>query len=90
MRAIFEKEQEMPRVICTLQNASTLINGIAFVAHKLGMISEEVEEDIADVFLAIDGYLSHDDVKSQAIAAAATGAAVVPGIAKKSNAKDAP
>lgn len=65
----------MPRVICTLHNASNLINGVVFAPHKLGVISEEVEQDVADAFLAITGYLSYDEVKASALAAAAASAA---------------
>lgn len=46
----------MPKVICTLPNASGVINGVNFVTHKLGMISEEVADDVADHFLKIKGY----------------------------------
>ena len=49
----------MPKVICTLPNASTSINGVAFDPHELGMVSEEIERDRADAFLRIDGYLDH-------------------------------
>lgn len=55
------------RVICTLPNASNLINGVAFEAHKLGMISEEVEQDVADTFLAIAGYVLDDEVKAKPV-----------------------
>jgi hypothetical protein len=51
----------MPKVICTLPNASTSINGVAFVAHELGVISEEIEQDQADAFLQIGGYLDQAD-----------------------------
>lgn len=46
----------MPKVICSLPNASEIINGVRFVTHKLGMISEEVEQDVADFFARITGY----------------------------------
>jgi hypothetical protein len=46
----------MPRIICTRPNASSLINGIKFVAHEIGVISEEVEQAVADQFLKISGY----------------------------------
>jgi len=57
----------MPKVICTLPNASTSINGVAFGPHELGVISEEIEQGRADAFLRIDGYLDH----AEALAAAA-------------------
>lgn len=59
------------RVICTLPNASLSINGVSFMAHKLGVISEEVDQDVGDAFLSIDGYLDADAVKAKAIAYAA-------------------
>ena len=46
----------MPKLICTLPNASAVINGVAFVTHRLGMISEEVGQDAADHFLTVPGY----------------------------------
>ena len=51
----------MPKVICTLPNASTSINGVAFVTHELGVISEEIGQDQADAFLQISGYLDQAD-----------------------------
>jgi len=62
----------MPKVICTLPNASTSINGVAFGPHELGVISEEIEQDRAETFLRIDGYLDHAEV----LAAAAGGTPV--------------
>jgi hypothetical protein len=50
----------MPKIICKLPNASELINGVKFVSHKLGMISEEVEESIAAHFASIQGYVLAD------------------------------
>ena len=47
----------MAKVICGLPNASELINGIKFVEHKLGMISEEIEDDVAEAFTRIKGYV---------------------------------
>ncbi len=49
----------MAKVICTLPNASTKINGVAFVEHKLGMISEEVSDEVAAGFASIQGYVLH-------------------------------
>jgi hypothetical protein len=48
----------MPKVICTLPNASEEINGVKFVSHKDGMISEEIKEDVAALFLSIPGYVA--------------------------------
>lgn len=50
----------MPKVICTLPHASALINGVRFVTHKAGMISEDVGQDVADGFLRISGYVAAD------------------------------
>jgi len=50
----------MAKIICTLPNASASINGVKFSIHELGMVSEEVGQDIADRFLLITGYLDHD------------------------------
>lgn len=47
----------MAKVICALPNASSLINGVKFVEHKLGMISEEIEDEVAEVFCSIKGYV---------------------------------
>jgi hypothetical protein len=52
----------MPKVICTLPNASASISGVAFVPHELGVVSEEIEQDRADAFLRIDGYIDHAEV----------------------------
>jgi hypothetical protein len=50
----------MPRILCTLPTASTLINGIVFVSHRLGMLSEDVPEAIAKRFATIKGYEIYD------------------------------
>lgn len=50
----------MPKVLCTLPNASTEINGVKFVSHKLGMLSENIDDDVAVTFTAIDGYTIYD------------------------------
>ena len=49
----------MAKVICKLPNASTLISGIKFVEHKLGMISEEISDEVAERFTGIKGYVLH-------------------------------
>lgn len=46
----------MPRILCTLPNASTLINGVKFASVPAGMLSEDVREDIAAEFALIPGY----------------------------------
>lgn len=51
----------MPKIICTLTNASTEINGIKFVPHEDGinLISEEdVKEPASSLFLSIPGYIA--------------------------------
>lgn len=65
----------MPRIICTLPNASSLINGVTFIGHKLGAISEDIEQDVADAFLAIDGFVAQAEVVAKAIATATPKAA---------------
>jgi len=47
----------MAQVICKLPNASTLINGVKFVEHEAGVISEEISDDAAAVFASIKGYV---------------------------------
>ena len=46
----------MARVICTLRHASTLINGVSFTEDRGQMISDEVSDEVALNFAAIDGY----------------------------------
>jgi len=46
----------MPKVLCTLPNASTEISGVKFVSHAKGMLSEDVADDVAASFTAIPGY----------------------------------
>jgi len=53
----------MAKVICTLPNASTLINGVKFVEHEAGVISEDVSDDVAAAFTRIKGYIL-DGVKA--------------------------
>lgn len=48
------------RIICKLPNASELISGVKFASHKLGMISEEIADDVAAAFLSIPGYVVAD------------------------------
>jgi 2-oxoglutarate dehydrogenase E2 component (dihydrolipoamide succinyltransferase) len=50
----------MPKVLCTLPNASTKINGVNFVTHRDGMISEEIDDKTAEAFAAIPGYEIHN------------------------------
>ena len=47
----------MTKIICTLPNASENINGVKFVSHAKGMISQSIDdEDVVEAFLSIDGY----------------------------------
>lgn len=86
----------MSFVICTLPNASDLINGIEFEEHKDGKISKAaVPAEVAEVFAQIEGYRVVDakgakaaakkDEKPAADEAAAEGAAeaAAPAKAKK-------
>jgi hypothetical protein len=46
----------MPRVLCTLERASDLINGVRFASVPRGMLSENVDAETADYFASIPGY----------------------------------
>ena len=46
----------MPKVLCTLENASTEISGHKFTAVEGGMLSEDLDDDTAARFLSIPGY----------------------------------
>jgi hypothetical protein len=47
----------MPRVVCTLRNASHVINGWRFAElPDGGMLSEDLPDEVAAEFLAIRGY----------------------------------
>lgn len=50
----------MAKIICTLPNASELINDVKFAAHELGMISEEVADEVAEFFTSIPGYITEE------------------------------
>lgn len=68
----------MPKVLCTLVNASDFISGVKFVTHAAGMLSEEVSDEVAEGFTAIPGYELVGDKKpsnEEAEAAAAAEAA---------------
>jgi hypothetical protein len=62
----------MAKVICTLPNASKEINSIRFVSHKLGMISEEIEESTAKELASISGYHLHDSKSGGIVGTIAT------------------
>lgn len=46
----------MKKVLCTLPNASALINGVEFEETDAGMLSAAVEDDVAKQFEGIPGY----------------------------------
>lgn len=46
----------MPRVICELENASDLINGIPFTGEPGQKISDELPDDIASTLATIPGF----------------------------------
>lgn len=46
----------MPKILCTLPNASLYINGVTFVSHAKGVLSEDVTDAVAADFAAIPGY----------------------------------
>jgi hypothetical protein len=64
-----------------LPNADGLINGVRFLPHKLGVISEDISEEVAAEFLKIDGYiksvLTKAELQDAATAATAAAAAAV-------------
>jgi len=65
----------MPKVLCELENASGLINGIEFVPHEDGMRSiskEEVGEPHLSIFLSIPGYCVEGGEKNEPEPPAAT------------------
>lgn len=51
----------MPKIICTLPNASDEISGVKFTSVEGGMLSEEIDDDAAELFLSIPGYKLADD-----------------------------
>lgn len=53
----------MPKIICTRPNASLLISGVNFTPLEdgTGIISEEISDEAADLFLSIDGYKVADE-----------------------------
>jgi hypothetical protein len=51
----------MPRVLCTLPNASIQINSVDFEKTKEGMLSEDIADDVAANFLLIDGFVEYVD-----------------------------
>jgi hypothetical protein len=66
------------KILCTLLNASELINGVKFFAHKLGMISEEIADEIGNEFIKIEGYVKALPSKADAAAVASPEGAAKP------------
>lgn len=70
----------MAKVLCSLPNAATEINGIKFTVAKGGMISEDVSDDVANDFVSIPGYELVSKSKATAKAAAKNAPATEPAI----------
>lgn len=65
------------KIICTLPNASDLINGVKFAPHEDGtVISEDVSSEVAANFLEIPGYTAHDPAEAARLAMEAADRAV--------------
>jgi hypothetical protein len=71
------------KILCKLPNAAEVINGVKFITHKLGVVSEEIEDEVAEHFLKIPGYVrfgapaktaATSDATTDASTAAATAA----------------
>jgi hypothetical protein len=46
----------MVQIVCTRPNASEEISGVKFTQHEQGMLSEDISDEQAAVFLSIPGY----------------------------------
>ena len=82
----------MPKVICTRPNASLNINGVNFTPTEdgRGVISEEISDDTAELFLSIEGYeLAEQGDQKPAAAAAKPAAKALAAPAKPAAAKKA-
>ena len=51
------------KILCTLPNASELINGVVFKPRGDVMLSEDISQELADAFVAIPGYEILSDEK---------------------------
>ena len=62
----------MPKVICTRPNASLNINGVNFTPTEdgTGVLSDEISDDAAELFLSIPGYELADEPQKKASAPA--------------------
>ena len=63
------------RVICTLPNCSSPINGYAFESTPLGWVSEELSAEQVAAFTAIPGYAAYPSSGPPRAVAGLTGAA---------------
>lgn len=70
----------MAKVLCILPGASSVINGVRFVSHALGMVSEEISDEVAAGFAEIGGFALHEpsDAPVAPVAAAAPPAPPAP------------
>lgn len=75
----------MAKVICSLPNASELINGVKFFEHEAGVISEEISDEVAAAFASIKGYVLEAAQAVDEELAALRARATELGIAFKSN-----
>lgn len=53
------------QVICTLPNAASEINGVAFSEHPNGRISDPIDTATAERFLRIPGYVAAESGVSE-------------------------
>jgi len=53
------------QVICTLPNAASEINGVAFSEHPNGRISDPIDTATAERFLRIPGYIVATETKAE-------------------------
>ena len=70
----------MPKVICTRPNASLNINGVNFTPTEdgRGVVSDEISDDAAELFLSIEGYELAEQGEQKPAAAAVKPAAKAP------------
>lgn len=78
----------MPKVICTLPNASASINGVKFMPHERGVISDAISDTQAEAFLSIPGYEPEEEPAT--VVVAPKPAAVAPKATKKAREPAAP
>jgi hypothetical protein len=63
------------KILSKLPNTSGTVNGVRFFPHELGMLSEEIEEEVALIFLKIEGYVRLVPTKTEKQEAEAAAAA---------------